>query len=225
MARGEVVAVNYSPVRPRPRFEATIDDGSGKLALVWFHAACMRQKLHPGMHIRVQGRVKLLPQLAADGQPEVARGGRDAAKVVTESKFRPIYPASLRLHVRRSSPAWSRTTWTPCWPRSTSGSTRRCRSSAACSRRRDAYRLIHRPADITQAMRARRRIIYDELMLMQLGLGLSRRAAGRADYRAGHADRQAAGRAHPPAFPVHADGRPAERGLADRQATWAAASR
>src|SRR5687767_6230841 len=29
--RGKVVAVDYIPVRPRPRFEATIDDGSEKL--------------------------------------------------------------------------------------------------------------------------------------------------------------------------------------------------
>src|SRR3954462_285089 len=41
MARGEVVAVNYSPPRPRPRFEATLSDGTGKLALVWFNAAYM----------------------------------------------------------------------------------------------------------------------------------------------------------------------------------------
>src|SRR6266550_4021646 len=35
IARGEVVAVDYIPMRPRPRFEATLRDGSGKLALVW----------------------------------------------------------------------------------------------------------------------------------------------------------------------------------------------
>ncbi|HEY8749900.1 MAG TPA: ATP-dependent DNA helicase RecG, partial [Tepidisphaeraceae bacterium] len=41
--------------------------------------------------------------------------------------------------------------------------------------RRDAYRIIHQPKDLREAMRARRRIIYDELMLMQLGLGISKR--------------------------------------------------
>src|SRR5579875_2055668 len=40
MARGEIVAVDYVPVRPRPRFEATLDDGSGnKLGLVWFNSS------------------------------------------------------------------------------------------------------------------------------------------------------------------------------------------
>src|SRR5689334_11360849 len=37
-ARGEVVAVDYIS-HPRPRFEATLDDGSGKLALSWFNGA------------------------------------------------------------------------------------------------------------------------------------------------------------------------------------------
>src|SRR5689334_5464092 len=66
MARGEVVAVNYAPIRPRPRFEATLSDGTGKLALTWFHAAYLRTRIHPGLHIRVQGRVKFfrnLPQM------------------------------------------------------------------------------------------------------------------------------------------------------------------
>ncbi|HSV16445.1 MAG TPA: ATP-dependent DNA helicase RecG, partial [Tepidisphaeraceae bacterium] len=41
--------------------------------------------------------------------------------------------------------------------------------------RREAYRLIHCPANLREAVQARRRLIYDELMLMQLGLGLSKR--------------------------------------------------
>ena len=35
--------------------------------------------------------------------------------------------------------------------------------------RTQAYRAIHQPKDRTQAIAARRRLIYDELMLMQLG--------------------------------------------------------
>src|SRR5438270_2877314 len=57
-ARGEVVAVDYLGARPRARFEATLDDGTDKLALVWFNASWMRGKLRPGMFIRVTGMVK-----------------------------------------------------------------------------------------------------------------------------------------------------------------------
>src|SRR6185369_15943799 len=40
--------------------------------------------------------------------------------------------------------------------------------------RQEAYRLIHQPSNMAQALKARRRIVYDELMLMQLGLGISK---------------------------------------------------
>ena len=42
-------------------------------------------------------------------------------------------------------------------------------------RRADAYRAIHQPVDRTQAIAARRRLVYDELILMQLALALSNR--------------------------------------------------
>src|SRR5690606_2506172 len=44
--------------------------------------------------------------------------------------------------------------------------------------RREAYEKIHRPAHLREAMQARRRLIYDELMLMQVGLGISRKIRG-----------------------------------------------
>ena len=94
--RGEVVAVNYTPTRPRPRFEATLSDGAQKLALVWFNMAYLRTRIHPGQTIRVRGRVKFfrnLPQMANPRweiiDPETQRTG--------EEKFRPIYPATAHL--------------------------------------------------------------------------------------------------------------------------------
>src|SRR5688500_3555675 len=56
--RGRVIACDYISGRGRPRFEATIDDDTGKLALVFFHSAYLRRQIHPGLIIRVQGRVK-----------------------------------------------------------------------------------------------------------------------------------------------------------------------
>jgi ATP-dependent DNA helicase RecG len=41
--------------------------------------------------------------------------------------------------------------------------------------RRDAYRLIHVPSNLNEAQQARRRIVYDELMMLQLALGMSKR--------------------------------------------------
>src|SRR5271154_2135869 len=50
--RGEVVAVDYVTGRVA-RFEATLDDGTGKLALAWFNSAFLRRQIHPGDRLQV----------------------------------------------------------------------------------------------------------------------------------------------------------------------------
>ncbi|HET6248380.1 MAG TPA: ATP-dependent DNA helicase RecG [Tepidisphaeraceae bacterium] len=172
-ARGEVVAVDYIGQRPRARFEATIDDGTEKLALVWFNAGWLRGKIRPGMRIRVQGKVNFfrnMPQIAHATWQEVDVD----TPIVEQSKFRPIYPASQRLptelieHVIKENLETALAAVGEWFGPALI-------EQRGLMGRRQAYRAIHRPADMTEAQRARRRIIYDELMLMQLGLGISRR--------------------------------------------------
>jgi ATP-dependent DNA helicase RecG len=171
--RGTVVAVDYIPKRPRPRFEATLDDGTAKLAITWFHGAWLRTRIHPGMTIRVQGKVELFRNFPRMANPhyEVVD---DSIPRISESKFRAIYPATLKLPseaiervVRENLNAllpdvheWFDATFL---------------KRRGLLGRREAYRAIHQPEDLGHAMAARRRIIYDELMLMQLGLQISKR--------------------------------------------------
>src|SRR5665213_1074325 len=54
--RGIVCAVDYISHR-RPRFAATLEADGEKLSLSWFNASYLRTKIHPGMAIRVQGKV------------------------------------------------------------------------------------------------------------------------------------------------------------------------
>ena len=171
-ARGEVVAVDYVPVRPRPRFEATIDDGTAKAAIVWFHGSYLRTKIHPGMRIRVQGKVGVFRNIPQFTNPrwEVVD---ETTERVQQSRFRAIYPATAKLPTE----VIERTVGdnldaalaeVPEWFAPELLRTRHLPG------RREAHRAIHRPADLNDAMRARRRIIYDELMLMQLGLGIGK---------------------------------------------------
>ena len=57
-ARGEITATRVVNKRPRPRFEAVLMDHTGRLDLVWFNALYMRQRLHPGVRVRVSGKAK-----------------------------------------------------------------------------------------------------------------------------------------------------------------------
>src|SRR5207244_800289 len=94
--RGEVVAVNYVPSRPRPRFEATIDDGTGKCALVWFNAGYIRNVLHPGSWVRVKGKVRFYKNIPQIVQPKHEMIEAEAHRV-SEAKFHAVYPATENL--------------------------------------------------------------------------------------------------------------------------------
>ncbi|MEZ0267188.1 MAG: ATP-dependent DNA helicase RecG, partial [Phycisphaerae bacterium] len=170
-AHGKVVAVDYISSRP-PRFEATLDDGTGTLSLVWFNGAYLRKSIHPGKFLRVKGKVGFFRNLPQMSQAKFWVIEENAAPI-TESQFRPIYPASAKLpseQIQRivqanlESAVANVREWFPA----------PLQVKRSLISRQDAYRLVHQPSSYREAMQARRRIIYDELMLMQLGLGIAK---------------------------------------------------
>ena len=179
-ARGEVVAVDYVSGRPA-RFEATLDDGTGKLALAWFNSAFLRTQIHPGDRLVVQGMVKLfrnLPQMAQSKWSKVDDGETPADAVgmvaATPAMLRPVYPASQKLSsetlaglIESNLPAWL--------PHVGEWFADDLLKSRNLIGRREAYRLIHQPGNWDGARTARRRLVYDELMVLQLGLAIGKR--------------------------------------------------
>jgi ATP-dependent DNA helicase RecG len=172
MARGEVVAVDYITGRP-PRFEATLDDGTGKLALLWFNGQYHRRTIHPGKLIRVQGPVKMFRGLPQMTQPKYETIEQETSRV-EQSKFKAIYPASMRLASDVIASIVEQNLGTALGEIHEWFDPQLLKLRGLLGRR-EAYRLIHCPANQHEAVRARRRLIYDELMLMQLGLCLSKR--------------------------------------------------
>ncbi|MEM7807195.1 MAG: DEAD/DEAH box helicase, partial [Planctomycetota bacterium] len=173
--RGEVVACDFIAGRPRSRFEATVkDERTGDpLACVWFNAAWMRNRLTPGMHVRVRGKVRHfrgLPQMANPKWELVD----DETEAVEDDTFRPIYAATAGLpseqierlvadHLDAASRAIVE--WLPA----------ELRERHHLVDRGEAYRLIHRPRHAADAAEGRRRMVYDELILLQLALALTKR--------------------------------------------------
>jgi len=96
--RGEVVAVDYVTGRVA-RFEATLDDGTGKLALAWFNSAFLRRQIHPGDRLQVQGTIKFFRNLPQMAQAKWQKIDGDEA-LITDSGFRAIYPASGKAQQR-----------------------------------------------------------------------------------------------------------------------------
>jgi ATP-dependent DNA helicase RecG len=175
IARGEVTAVDYVAMR-RPRFEATIEDPTGSLSLIWFNGGYLRTRIHPGQILRVQGKVSLFRNIPQMAQPKWELIEPDAAPV-GEDLIRAVYPASARL-----SSAFIWQTIDRTLDEGLKGIEELFEPALLRKHgllgRRQAYRAIHQPTRLDEARAARRRLMYDELMLMQLGLVLSRRLRG-----------------------------------------------
>ncbi len=172
-ARGEVTAVDYIASYPRARFEATLQDDSGSLGLVWFNGGYLRRQIHPGKQLRVKGKVRFFRNMPQMTNPkwEVID---DQTPAIEQSTFKPVYPASAKLpsdtiakvvqeHLEELVVLVEEWFDEPLL------------KSRNLLPRREAYKRIHAPASHRDAALARKRLVFDELMLLQIGLGLSRR--------------------------------------------------
>ncbi|MFT3786547.1 MAG: ATP-dependent DNA helicase RecG [Tepidisphaeraceae bacterium] len=173
--RGEIVAADIVGGRGRGRFEATLDDGSDQISLCWFNAPWMRSKLTPGMKVRVRGKVGAFRSMLQMVNPTFQTVD-DETPTIDESKFRPIYPAGAELSSKAIETAIHGHLETA------TAQLQEWFDDDVLTRRRlmprtQAYAAIHRPRNYADAVNAHRRLVYDELMLLQLGLGLARRAA------------------------------------------------
>ncbi|MEO0629501.1 MAG: ATP-dependent DNA helicase RecG [Planctomycetota bacterium] len=177
-ARGEITACRMAGFGKRSRFEAVLHDGTGRLDLVWFNAPYLRGKLHPGEHIRVQGKAKRYKNGLQIAMPRFEIIDPDDETGVefrgsSDSKLRPVYPASERVSSRAVELAVQRVLpiALPMIDDHLPESLRKERNLPSL---REAYRMQHTPADEDEFAASRRRLAYDELLLMQLGVAMKR---------------------------------------------------
>ena len=123
--------------------------------------------------LRVQGMVKKYRNQLQMVNPRWHEITADAA-TIDDSVFRPIYPASAQLPsdvihqmIERNLDA--------LLPEAPEVFTPSLLRKNKLMSRSDAYRFIHQPKDDDQSRQARRRLMYDELMLMQIGLAIGKR--------------------------------------------------
>ncbi len=187
---GEVAAVRHAPGR-RPRVEATLEDETGRLSLSWFNAAWIARQLHPGARIRCVGRLEQVPggirmtnprweRLREDDRPLMpppdagdadGDGGTlidtDAAELV------PVYPATDGLPSRAIAGLVRAAL-------AVAGGVLQDHLPEAYRHERDlpslaeALRFVHAPADEAEAAAGRRRLAFDELLLLQLAVAMKR---------------------------------------------------
>ncbi|MBC7770925.1 MAG: ATP-dependent DNA helicase RecG [Pyrinomonadaceae bacterium] len=172
--RGDITATRVSGRGPKPRFEAVLCDPTGRLDLVWFNAPYMRHNLHPGMRIRVHGEVrKFGPGIQlANARYEVLPPGNEEPPSA-ETRIRPVYPASEKIPSREIERIIPRVL-SDALPLIEDHLSSEYRGERLLPELREAYRMMHAPETDEEAGAARRRLAYDELLMLQLGVQIKR---------------------------------------------------
>lgn len=172
-ARGEITDTRVMSWGKRPRFEAVMRDESGRLDLVWFNGVYLKDRIHPGARIRVQGQVRRIRGGVQMANPQWELLRDDAEPDVRGARLRPVYPANDRIDSRQIERV-IQIVLEGALTQIEDHLSEDYRQERALPSLADAYRMMHAPDDEEDVPAARRRLAYDELLLLQLGVHMKR---------------------------------------------------
>ena len=178
--RGTIVATRFVPASggsggggAQGRFEATLQDHRLQLYLVWFNAAYLCDRIHPGMVLRVGGTAKPFGGRSQMVNPQWQRLDDSEQTPARGENLRPIYPATEDLTSRLIETLIAQTLGQVVDqlddPLDKAFISERAMPSLA-----QAYQQVHQPKHEDDAPSGRRRLAYNELLLMQLGIAVKR---------------------------------------------------
>lgn len=169
---GLIESTDYQSYRRQPLFEAAISDDTGICRIIWFHGGYLRNQLAPGQVIMVSGKANVYKHQLQLTNPKFVvldEEHHHSAEYFSGG----VYPACKRLSsvqikkiVGRVHEAADKLV-TEFYDKS-------FLRKANLINRKDAFKWIHLPPDKKKLAQAKRRLKYDELFLMQLGLALRR---------------------------------------------------
>jgi ATP-dependent DNA helicase RecG len=160
--------------RPRRRLsivQAVVADDSDRVRAIWFNQLWLADKLAPGTRVRLRGQLK---------RGEFHVRSYDLDGVSATADFAPVYPASEEVNVKRlrtlgeAALEQARDVVDPL--------PAELKERAGLPLKADALWALHRPGSLDEAERGRRRLAFDELLVLQLGL--LRRGREREDLKA-----------------------------------------
>ena len=158
--RGEVLSVSK---RRRGRLQmltARVSDGSATISATWFNQPWLERQLQPGTAVRLRGR---------QGRYGFDVRSFDIGNRQATADFAPVYPASEEI-----TPKKLRELVGAALPRSLPDPLP-AHLQEGLPTRADALWALHRPRSLEEAETGRRRLAFDELLMLQLGLALQRR--------------------------------------------------
>jgi ATP-dependent DNA helicase RecG len=169
---GVVEQTDYQAHRKTPFFEVTLADDSGLCRIVWFHGKYLINQIEPGQTLMIVGQVKEYKHRLQLTNPRFHILQKEEEQN-PEAFSGPVYPACAKLagwQIKKIIQA-SLDRLVELVPEFFPEEF--LRKNAFLSRT-EAYRQIHRPDHEEIVPQALRRLKYDELFLMQLGLAVRR---------------------------------------------------
>jgi ATP-dependent DNA helicase RecG len=160
-------------IRKRPaRFEALLDDGSGRCVLTWFNPHGLADKLSPGLNLRVTGKVTVF-----NGRPQIVQPRyqvlEEKEEGQTEARIEPVYAATADL----PSPVIAKIVHQQLddlVPQVHEWFAPEYLKERNLLTRQQATTVIHRPPELKDATRARRTLAYHEFFLHQTAVAIKR---------------------------------------------------
>ena len=151
---------------------AKVHDATGSISAVWFNQAYLAGVLEPGDELMIRGQVRLRPDRQITVKAHEVLGASSSEGIHTEGMV-PVYPATEALPARRlremvdaARPyAASAPEVLPSW----------MRGRVKVGTRADALAALHFPRNAREPRSARRRLAFEELLVLQLGLIAVRR--------------------------------------------------
>lgn len=176
-ARGVIEATRWQAGQygKKGRFMATLKDDTGTLSLVWFNAGYLREKLFVGHCLSVQGKCK-----AFNGYPQMANPKwellteEDAEqKPAKDARLRPVYPTTegLTAPVLEALISEALDQVLPTLDDPLPAELTAAHNMPTLA---EAFRMIHQPNTADDHKAARRRLAYNELLILQLGIAMKR---------------------------------------------------
>jgi ATP-dependent DNA helicase RecG len=152
------------PSRRLSIVQARIADETGEITAVWFNQVWLADKLEPGTRVRLRGQLK---------RNEFAVRSYDLNGASATADFAPVYPASEDVTVKKLRELVEKAL--PHVRDFADNLPARVAARAAVPIRADALHALHRPRDETEGEVGRRRLAFDELLALQVGLARRRR--------------------------------------------------
>ncbi len=160
--------MNITVSKPRTGLQITkiaVTDSTGTAQLVWFNQPHMKKKYQPGMELLISGKVKSYYQVEVSN-PEIEV--IDDQEIVETGRIVPVYAASENINQRFLRKLISQVL--KQHPNMNEILPQKIMEQYSLLDRRGAFNNIHFPQKMELLEQARRRLVFEELYLLQCGL-------------------------------------------------------